>query len=168
MCYQIQTHHLINEEAFAKMKDDIVLVNTRWVSSSYSANSIQTGQHKVSFIIPLRKFNSNWSTQGEFRHPTLQIQPSAVVRLSIFPPWSKHSKPRRCGELLLTFLRVKKSEPARLFSPLPSEMRMYPGTYFTTSQRVVSATTLFWAGWQSLTMSSSHHTSPSTQIRWGK
>ena len=39
MWYQIQTHHLINEEAFAKMKDDIVLVNTRWVSSSYSANS---------------------------------------------------------------------------------------------------------------------------------
>ena len=41
MKYQIQTHHLINEEAFAKMKDDVVLVNTRSISSSYSTNSIQ-------------------------------------------------------------------------------------------------------------------------------
>ena len=32
-CCNFQTHHLINEEAFAKMKDDVVLVNTRWTSS---------------------------------------------------------------------------------------------------------------------------------------
>lgn len=34
-CHNMQTHHLINAEAFAKMKDDVVLVNTRWISSSY-------------------------------------------------------------------------------------------------------------------------------------
>ena len=30
-CHNMQTHHLINAEAFAKMKDDVVLVNTRWL-----------------------------------------------------------------------------------------------------------------------------------------
>lgn len=126
-----------------------------------------TRQHKVNFIVLLYKFNSK--------------QSSAVVRLSIYPPWSKLLKPRRCGESLLTFLRVKKSEAALIFASsfqkkfmpplffhLHSKMGMCPGTYFMTSQRVVSAMTLFWAGWHSLTMSYFPLTSPSTQIRWEK
>ena len=54
-CWNFQTHHLINEEAFAKMKDDVVLVNTRW-TSSWSKNNRRKGscQKRFSGFCPLR------------------------------------------------------------------------------------------------------------------
>ena len=56
-CCNFQTHHLINEEAFAKMKDDVVLVNTRW-TSSWSKNNRRKGscQKRFSGFCPLRGY----------------------------------------------------------------------------------------------------------------
>ena len=66
----LQTHHLINEEAFAKMKDDVVLVNTRWTSSWSKNKRRQTWKKERVHIIhlqPRRDRPSSISDQGAGR-----------------------------------------------------------------------------------------------------
>ena len=89
-CWNFQTHHLINEEAFAKMKDDVVLVNTRW-TSSWSKNN----RRKTWYKIDVRK--------------SPHIPSPAEARSSIFHLWSRHWKKRRCGAWPLMSLRAKRS-----------------------------------------------------------
>ena len=69
-CWNFQTHHLINEEAFAKMKDDVVLVNTRWTSSWSKNKRRQTWKKErvhIFHLQPRRDRPSSISDQGAGR-----------------------------------------------------------------------------------------------------
>ena len=90
-CCNFQTHHLINEEAFAKMKDDVVLVNTRW-TTSWSKNKRRQTWNKLD----VRKSS--------------HIPSPAEARSSIFHLWSRRWKKRRCGAWPLMSLRAKRSK----------------------------------------------------------